>query len=209
MNDNIRVYLLDDHPLVLEGLKNRLDSEPGIEVLHTFTDPREFIAQTELYCPDVALMDISLPYMDGFQLARLLKERYGNSLKIILLSGYTYEEFYYKAYKIGVHAYLSKQSSYGKIINAIKQSMLGHILIPENIGTTKDSNDALTAAEREVLQLLAKEKTNKEIALELAISQRTVEYHLTSINQKLEVKTRIGAVVKGFELGVLSFLKEE
>jgi DNA-binding CsgD family transcriptional regulator len=80
--------------------------------------------------------------------------------------------------------------------------MLGHILVPENIRASDGSPDALTPAEREVLQLLAKEKTNKEISLELAISQRTVEYHLASINQKLGVKTRIGAIVKGFELGL-------
>ncbi|WP_040949881.1 response regulator [Gorillibacterium massiliense] len=207
MNTNIRVYLLDDHPLLLEGLKNRLDTEPGIEVPHAFTDPHKFLAQIEKACPDVVLMDISLPEADGFQLALQLKERYGNDLKIILLTGYTYEEFYYKAYKIGVHAYLSKQASYAKIINAIKQSMLGHILIPENIGAARSSADALTPAERDVLEMLAKEKTNKEIALELAISQRTVEYHLTSINQKLGVKTRIGAVVKAFELGLLHYLR--
>ncbi|KWX77113.1 response regulator [Paenibacillus jilunlii] len=209
MTENIRVYLLDDHPLVLEGLQNRLNAEPGIEVLHTFTDPREFISQAEQLCPDVAVIDISLPHMDGFQLARKLKEQYGNTLKIILLSGYSYEEFYMKAYKIGVHAYLSKQASYSQIINAIKQSMLGHILIPESIGTAHSSQDALTAAERQVLQLLAKEKTNKEIAHELALSQRTVEYHLASVNQKLGVSTRIGAIVKGFELGLLTFLKED
>ncbi|MBH5319831.1 response regulator transcription factor [Paenibacillus sp. GSMTC-2017] len=209
MNDNIRVYLLDDHPLVLEGLKNRLDAEPGIEVLRTFTDPRDFSAQMERVCPDVVLLDISLPHMDGFQLAEQLKERYGNTLKVILLSGYTYEDFYYKAYKIGVHAYLSKQVSYAKIINAIKQSVLGHIIIPEGLGAANVSPDALTPAERAVLQLLAKEKTNKEISEELAISKRTVEYHLNAINGKLGVKTRIGAVVKGFELGHLTFLGEK
>ncbi|MBQ4901404.1 response regulator transcription factor [Paenibacillus sp. Marseille-P2973] len=203
MNTSIRVYLLDDHPLLLEGLKNRLEAEPGIEVPHAFTDPYEFTVQIERSCPDVVLMDISLPHTDGFQLALQLKERYGNALKIILLSGYTYEEFYFKAFKIGVHAYLSKQASYAKIINAIKQSMLGHILVPENIGAAHSSTDALTPAEREVLRMLAQEKTNKEIASELAISQRTVEYHLASINQKLGAKTRIGAVVKAFELGLL------
>lgn len=208
MNTNICVYLLDDHPLLLEGLQHRLKSEPGIEVPHAFTDPHEFTAKIEQQCPDVVLMDISLPHTDGFKLALQLKERYGNDLKIILLSGYTYEEFYYKAFKIGVHAYLSKQSSYAKIINAIKQSMLGHILVPENIGATHSSPDALTPAERKVLHMLAQEKTNKEIAVELAISQRTVEHHLASINQKLGSRTRIGAVVKAFELGLLHYFQD-
>lgn len=208
MNDNITLYILDDHPLVLDGLKSRLDEEPGLEVLRTFTDPVEFLAETALLCPDVVLMDISLPQMDGFQVARLLKENYGNALKIILLSGYTYEEFYYKAYRIGVHAYLSKQSSYSIIINAIKQSVLGNILVPEHLRASV-SPDALTATERKVLRWLAKEKTNKEIATELALSQRTVEYHLAAINQKLGVKTRIGAVVKGFECGLLTFGDED
>lgn len=73
MNDNITLYILDDHPLVLDGLKSRLDEEPGLEVLRTFTDPVEFLAETALLRPDVVLMDISLPQMDGFQVARLLK----------------------------------------------------------------------------------------------------------------------------------------
>lgn len=67
MNDNITLYILDDHPLVLDGLKSRLDEEPGLEVLRTFTDPVEFLTETALLRPDVVLMDISLPQMDGLR----------------------------------------------------------------------------------------------------------------------------------------------
>ncbi|WP_312894978.1 response regulator transcription factor [Paenibacillus eucommiae] len=205
---NIRVILLDDHPLVMEGLKNRLSKEPGIEVPRTFNDPRVLLSEIDSCRPDVLIMDISMPHLDGFQVARQLKERFGLALKMIMLSGYTYDEFYSKAYEIGVHAYLSKQATYGQIINAIKQSMLGHVLVSENV-MKKPSIEALTPTEREVLEQIAQEMTNKEIAHNLAMSQRTVEYHLTSINQKLGVKTRIGAVVKGFETGLLGSLTQQ
>lgn len=204
MTNKIRVVLLDDHPLVLEGLKHRLEKEPDIEVPQTFCDPWDLLEGIDSCRPDVLVMDISMPRMDGFELGKKLKERFGHSLKIILLSGYTYDEFYSKAYEIGAHAYLSKQSTYPQIINAIKQSMLGHALVSEKVLTR--SFDLLTSMEREILKKVAEEKTNQEIARELAISQRTVEYHLTSINQKLGAKTRLGAVVKGYESGLLGSL---
>ncbi|MBB6694516.1 response regulator transcription factor [Cohnella xylanilytica] len=206
MPEMIRVALLDDHPLVLEGLKNRLDKEPDIEVPWTFVDPRELLRAVESgSCrPDVLVMDVSMPHMNGFELGKRLKERFGHSLKIILLSGYAYDEFYSKAYEIGVHAYLSKQSTYAQIMNAVRQSMLGHALVAEKV--LARSRDLLTSAEREVLKRIAEEKTNKEIAQELAMSQRTVEHHMAAINRKLGVRTRIGAVARGYETGLLGSL---
>ncbi|GGG53959.1 response regulator transcription factor [Paenibacillus radicis (ex Gao et al. 2016)] len=201
MGDKIRVVLLDDHPLVLEGLKNRLEKEPDIVVPKTFDDPRDLLEDIASCQADVLVMDIAMPHLSGFELGKQLKEQYGLSLKIILLSGYTYDEFYSKAYEIGAHAFLSKQSTYAQIINAIKQSMLGHALVAEKV--LGKSRDVLTAVEREVLVRIAEEKTNKEIAQELAMSQRTVEHHMTSINQKLGVKSRVGAVSKGYESGLL------
>lgn len=204
MPDKTRVVLLDDHPLVLEGLKNRLEKEADIEVPRTFGDPRDLLDNIDACRADVIVMDVSMPHMNGFELGKKLKERYGHSIKIIILSGYTYEEFYNKAYEIEAHAYLSKQSTYTQIINAIKQSMMGHILVPEK--AIAKSKYLLTPVERKVLQKIAEEKTNREIAKELAMSQRTVEYHMTSINQKLGVKSRIGAVAKGYESGLLGSL---
>ncbi|MEO2213549.1 response regulator transcription factor [Paenibacillus amylolyticus] len=202
MSEPITVVLLDDHPLVMEGLNNRLNREPDIKVAKTFSDPLLFLSEVEALRPDVVVMDIRMPQLDGFEVVKRLKDQYGLSVKIILLSGYNYHEFQFKAYDLGVHAYLSKQATYGQIINAIHQSMLGHVLIPEKM-LSPNLEESLTATEREVLNRIALEMTNKEIAQDLAISQRTVEYHITSITQKFGVKSRIGAVVKGYQAGIL------
>ncbi|MDQ0656787.1 response regulator transcription factor [Paenibacillus sp. W2I17] len=202
MSEPITVVLLDDHPLVMEGLNNRLNREPDIQVVKTFSDPLLFLSEVEVLRPDVVVMDIRMPQLDGFEVVRRLKVQYGLSVKIISLSGYNYHEFQLKAYDLGVHAYLSKQATYGQIINAIHQSMLGHVLIPETM-LSPNLEESLTATEREILNRIALEMTNKEIAQDLAISQRTVEYHITSITQKFGVKSRIGAVVKGYQAGIL------
>ncbi|MDQ0172941.1 response regulator transcription factor [Paenibacillus tundrae] len=202
MSEPITVVLLDDHPLVMEGLNNRLNREPGIHVLKTFNDPVLFLSEIEKLEPDVVVMDIRMPQLDGFEVTKRLKEQYGLSVKIILLSGYNYHEFQLKAYDLGVHSYLSKQATYGQIINAIHQSMLGHVLVPEKM-LSANLEESLTPTEREVLNRIAMEMTNKEIAQDLNISPRTVEYHITSITQKFGVKSRIGAVVKGYQAGIL------
>lgn len=202
MDNSIRVILIDDHPLVMDSLRTRLEQEKDIQVIATFADPRHLLEEIGTSKPDVLILDVSLPHIDGFNLASLLKKEYGSSLKIIMLSGYTYDEFYRKAYGLGVNAYLTKQASYGQIINAVRQSMSGHMLVPERIYNTSEQNK-LTPVEREVLVRVAREMNNREIARDLAISQRTVEYHLTAILQKLGVKSRVGAVAKGYELGIV------
>lgn len=162
MSEPITVVLLDDHPLVMEGLNNRLNREPGIQVMKTFSDPLLFLSEVEALRPDVVVMDIRMPQLDGFEVVRRLKDQYGLSVKIILLSGYNYHEFQLKAYDLGVHAYLSKQATYGQIINAIHQSMLGHVLVPETM-LSSNLEESLTATEREVLNRIALEMTNKKL----------------------------------------------
>lgn len=208
MDQPIKVLLLDDHPLVMEGLKNRLEREQDMQVVETFSDPLEVIKRIGALKPDVAVIDISMPGMTGFDLAVEIKRTYDMAIKLIVLSGYVYDEYVQKAYEIGIHAYLSKQATYPQIINAIRQSMLGLRLVPENI-TTLPRADQLTPTEKAVLKQIALEKTNKEIARELAMSQRTVEYHMAAINRKLEVKTRVGAVAKGYETGLLERLYDK
>ncbi|MGG2107511.1 response regulator [Lysinibacillus pakistanensis] len=205
MKQPIKVLLLDDHPLVMEGLKNRLEREQDMLVVGTFNEPHEVLKRIGALKPDVAVIDISMPGMTGFDLAIEIKRTYDTAIKLIVLSGYVYDEYVHKAYEIGIHAYLSKQATYPQIINAIRQSMLGLRIVPEKM-TTLPRADQLTPTEKEVLKQIALEKTNKEIARELAMSQRTVEYHMAAINQKLDVKTRVGAVAKGYEMGLLERL---
>ncbi|PJO43035.1 response regulator transcription factor [Lysinibacillus xylanilyticus] len=205
MEQPIKVLLLDDHPLVMEGLKNRLEREQDMRVVGTFNDPHKLLKCIDTLKPDVAVIDISMPGMTGFDLATEIKRSYDIAIKLIVLSGYVYDEYVHKAYEIGIHAYLSKQATYPQIINAIRQSMLGLRLVPEKM-TTLPRADQLTPTEREVLKQIAMEKTNKEIARELAMSQRTVEYHMAAINRKLDVKSRVGAVAKGYEMGLLQRL---
>ncbi len=205
MEQPIKVLLLDDHPLVMEGLKNRLEREQDMRVVGTFNDPHKLLKCIDTLKPDVAVIDISMPGMTGFDLATEIKRSYDIAIKLIVLSGYVYDEYVHKAYEIGIHAYLSKQATYPQIINAIRQSMLGLRLVPEKM-TTLPRADQLTPTEREVLKQIAMEKTNKDIARELAMSQRTVEYHMAAINRKLDVKSRVGAVAKGYEMGLLQRL---
>jgi len=205
MKQPIKVLLLDDHPLVMEGLKNRLEREQDMLVVGTFNEPHEVLKRIGALKPDVAVIDISMPGMTGFDLAIKIKRTYDTAIKLIVLSGYVYDEYVHKAYEIGIHAYLSKQATYPQIINAIRQSILGLRIVPEKM-TTIPRADQLTPTEKDVLKQIALEKTNKEIARELAMSQRTVEYHMAAINQKLDVKTRVGAVAKGYEMGLLERL---
>ena len=205
MEQPIKVLLLDDHPLVMEGLKNRLEREQDMLVVGTFSEPHEVLKRIGTLKPDVAVIDISMPCMTGFDLAIEIKRTYDTAIKLIVLSGYVYDEYVHKAYEIGIHAYLSKQVTYPQIINAIRQSMLGLRLVPEKMNTLPRA-DQLTPTEKEVLKQIALEKTNKEIARELAMSKRTVEYHMATINRKLDVKTRVGAVAKGYEMGLLERL---
>ncbi|WP_151735217.1 response regulator ['Paenibacillus yunnanensis' Narsing Rao et al. 2020] len=202
MDDCIRVILIDDHHLVMDSLRARLEQEQDISVIEAFADPRRLMEKIGSLKPDVLILDVNLPYIDGFELAALLKQEYGAPLKIIMLSGYTYDEFYRKAYELGVNAYLSKQASYGQIIHAVRQSMSGHMLVPERIFSAS-AQEKLTPMEREVLLRVAKEMNNREIARDLAVSQRTVEYHLSAVIQKLGVKSRVGAVARGYQLGII------
>ncbi|MCR8844111.1 response regulator transcription factor [Paenibacillus sp. SC116] len=203
MNESIRVILLDDHPLVLEGIHNRLQLEPDIEVVASYTDPLLLLEDIPQLQADVIVIDASMPHMTGFELSTKLKELESFSMKIVMLSGYMYNVLIQKAYQIGINAYISKQSPYEEILYTIRQVALGCNLLSPSRPTSPLKQEQLSAIEREVLRRIAEEKNNRQVAYELAISMRTVEHHIISINQKLGVKSRGSAVAKGYELGLL------
>ncbi|GAX89538.1 response regulator transcription factor [Effusibacillus lacus] len=202
MSKPIKVMLVDDHPLVMNGLRNWLEGEPDIQVVGAFDNGITAFEEMRQLLPDVVVLDIRMPGINGLELARQIKGEYGDSVKLVILSGYVYEEYQRTAFEIGVHAFVPKNASYDQILNAIRQSALGNYLIFEK---TKqyETHQLLTPTEIQVLQLVAQEKTNGDIAKELNMAKRTVEYHISSIIQKLGADSRIGAVVKGFQKGII------
>ena len=200
----IKVVLIDDHPLVLKGLSSILNEDPEFEVVGTFDRGEKAIEELKHLEPDVLIMDPYMSEVNGLDVIRRIKKQFDNSLRIIMFSAYDSEELLRMVYDIGIHAYVLKSAPINQLINAIKQSYLGNILISERLFRHR-GDECLTNTEIKILQLIAQEKTNNEIADELNISKRTVEYHISSIIQKLGVDSRVGAVVKGIQKGLLLY----
>ncbi|MFD0588622.1 response regulator transcription factor [Paenibacillus sp. GCM10027627] len=197
------VYLVDDHPMVTKGLQGCLEQEQDIRVLGVFQDGEAVLEQLQKgVWPDLIVTDVCMKTTSGFDLARTVRARYGSEIKMIMLTGYYYEEYMKTAFELGVYAFISKESPYGHIVNAIRQSMFGHMLIPESYHLA-GRKERLSVVEVKVLGLIAKEWTNVQIAEYLDVSKRTVENHITSILAKLGVDSRVGAVVQGIQRGII------
>lgn len=199
----IKIALIDDHPLVLKGLTGILNEEPDFNVVGAFEHGEKAVEEMKHMEPDIVIMDPYMSGMNGLDLMREIKKQFVN-IRIIMFSAYDCEELLRMVYDIGIHAFVLKSAPIHQLINAIKQSYLGNILISERLFRHR-GEECLTNTEIKILQLIAREKTNNEIADELNISKRTVEYHISSIIQKLGVDSRVGAVVKGIQRGLLLY----
>lgn len=138
-------------------------------------------------------MDVMLKDETAFQVLKKLQKSLSDMPKVILISGFYDELLHQRALKLGVQAFLRKESSYDELMRAIQEVMAGNVLIPDKVFNQPD-DEKLTEVELAVLQAMADEKTNPQIAEELFMSQRTVESHVTNICRKLGVSGRIGAV---------------
>lgn len=200
----IKIVLIDDHPLVLKGLSSILKEDPEFEVVGTFDQGEKAIDEMKHLQPDVVILDPYMSRMNGLDVIRGIKKQFDDSLRIIMFSAFDSEELLRMVYEIGIHAFVLKSAPINQLSNAIKQSYLGNILISERLFRHR-GDECLTNTEIKILQLISQEKTNNEIADELNISKRTVEYHISSIIQKLGVDSRVGAVVKGIQKGLLLY----
>ena len=196
----IKVLIVDDHLLLLESLKKALESDSTIQVVATISSPKFLMNDIINTSPDVVLMDIRIKSYNGLDLMRdILKKM--PQLPIIILSGYNYEEYIQAAYNAGASAFVTKETSNEELLVAIKQVQQGYKLFPT---TKKQGIQTLTPKEREILKLIAEDKTNIEISDELMLSKRTVEYHISSIIRKLDVDSRVGAIVTAIKQGILT-----
>ena len=215
MNETLRILIADDHLIVREGLRLILETEPGFELVGEASDGAEAIQLATELQPDVILMDLRMPRLDGLSaIERLRKEQ--PHIAIVILTTFNEDELMRQGLQAGARGYLLKDTDRGTLFNTIRAAARGETLLqPEIIAKllipsqhqhephAPDTGIELTDRELEVLEAVAQGERNKEIAYHLGITERTVKAHLTSIYNKLGVDSRAAAVSEAMKLGIL------
>jgi two-component system NarL family response regulator len=202
---HIRILSVDDHQLLLEGLSAIISNEPDMEVISAATDGQEAIEKYLRYRPDVVLMDLQLPGMDGFDAIRGIRRKDPNA-RIIVLTMYHGAEDIYRAFEAGASAYLLKDAVADNLVGIIRDVHAGKRVMPEGVAArlaTRMNESPLTSREEQVIQLIGKGMRNKEIGARLGISEETVQAHLKAIFSKLRVHDRTAALVTAIQRGIV------
>lgn len=209
MSRVIRVVVADDHPIVRQGVVALLEDESDIEVVADVADGRAALSAVLAEEPDVVLMDLRMPEMDGVEATRAVRERRPD-VAVLVLTTYDTDEAIVRAVEAGAAGYMLKDSPTEDLVDAVRRAAAGETVLAPPITkrlaerTNKVSPDALTAREIDVLREVANGNTNAEIAERLYISEATVKTHLIHIYNKLAVSDRAAAVARAYENGVLS-----
>lgn len=201
----VKIMIADDHSMIREGLKSLLELDGDIQVIAEAVDGKDCLDKLDIVTPDVLLLDINMPKMNGLEVLKNLKERH-IKVKVLVLTVHNEIEYLMKAVDIGINGYVLKDSESAELKKAIFTIVEGETyiqpsLIPalnaKRIEKNEDEEriDDLTKRELEVLKLLAIGMYNKEIAEKLNISERTVKNHVSNIFKKLEVTDRTQAAV--------------
>jgi len=213
----IRILLADDHTVMRKGLRMLLESQPGFEVVGDAADGRQTVQLAEKLSPDVVVLDIAMPILNGIEAARQISAKLPDTA-IIFLSMHSDESYVLKALKCGAKAYLLKDSAEHDLIAAIKAVVekkaffspaISKMLVDDYLRQmtergVEDSYELLTTREREIVQLLAEGKSNKEIAQLLNLSVYTVETHRGNILQKLNLHSMAELILYAVRKGVIS-----
>jgi len=201
----IRLMLVDDHAVLRDGLKNILGMEQGIEVVGEAISGREAVEKAANLLPDVILMDINIPDMNGIEVTRMIKRDFP-LMKILILTMYDHDEYFMSAIREGADGYLLKDAPSQHVVDAIYSVTKGQSVIHPTM-TKKflsfqqpqqppsEGKESLTEREKEVLLCLVQGMNNKEIGEALFISDKTVKIHVSKIFKKLEVKSRSQVVI--------------
>jgi DNA-binding NarL/FixJ family response regulator len=211
--EKIRVLITDDHPVVREGLSAMLSREHDIDVVGEAKDGREAVAKVNELMPDIVLMDLRMPEMDGVEAMRQIRKDHSD-IQFIVLTTYSNDEYIFKGIEAGARAYLLKDAPRDELFKAIRAVSRGESLIePAVAGKVLDrlaelsrqasTPEVLSDREIEVLTLIARGASNKIIADSLNIGQSTVKTHIQSIFHKLEVNDRTEAVTVAVKKGIM------
>jgi two-component system response regulator NreC len=213
----IRILLADDHTVMRRGLRLLLESQPEFSVVAEAADGRQAVEQAEATQPDVAVVDIAMPNLSGIEAAQRINGQHPQ-IAIVILSMHSDEGYVLRALKAGAKGYLLKDSAEGDLIEAIKAVHRGKTFFSPEITKmlvadyvqeirtrgVEDSYDLLTSREREILQLLAERKSNKEIAVSLNLSPYTVETHRRNLQEKLNLHNLAELILYAVRKGVIS-----
>lgn len=216
MADKIRVVLVDDHPVVRLGLSALIDSEPGMEVVGQGSNGLEGVQLAETLRPDVVVMDISMPEMDGLEATRRIRSG-GMGVQVLILTVHAQERYLFPVLKAGAAGYVLKSTVDTELLDAIRTVARGgaflypgatRMLLEDYVhrlqsGASAEAYDSLSDREQEVLKLIALGYTASEAAEQLALSPKTVETYRTRIMQKLELLNRADLVKYALSHGLL------
>ena len=218
--DELTVLIADDHPLVREALRQALDVEEDMKVVAEASDGEEAVKLASELKPDVVVMDIVMPKVNGIEATRKIKE-IAPDTAILILTAYDDDEYVLGLLDAGAAGYLLKSARGRDLVGAIRAIRAGESVLHPNIiarllkratVTAVKENTAqglLSERESEVLRLVALGMSNKEVAEELFLSQRTVKAHLTNVFNKLNVASRSEAIVKGLQWGLVTLENTE
>lgn len=206
---SIRVLIVDDHPVVRDGLRGMFANENGFEVVGEAENGKDAVARAMAFHPDVVLMDLRMPEMDGVSAIRLLAEK-GSPSRVLVLTTFDTDSDVLPAIEAGATGYLLKDAPREELLKAVRAASRGEAVLSPTVGTRlldqvrQPVRESVSERELEVLQLVAAGSTNREIAERLFISEATVKTHLLHLYAKLGVNDRAAAVGAGFERGLLT-----
>ena len=214
--DKVRVLLVDDHDLVRRGMRTMLETDDSIEVVGEAQDGSEVLALVEETFPDVVLVDVVMPNVDGIAATSQIKDAFPN-IGVVVLSGHDERQFVFDAVKAGASGYLLKTADLDEVLETVKTVASGQAKIDPDLATkllnefqSYQSTDVsevyqpLTPRETEILQLMSEGLPNKTIATRLSISERTVTTHVANIYAKLQVNNRVSAIQEAMRRRILN-----
>ena len=216
MTQKYKVIIAEDHAIVRDGLKSILLSEADLEIVDEIEDGLKAVRSATKYKPDLILMDISMPKMNGLEATREIKKKFPD-MKILILTIHKNDEHILESLKAGANGYVLKESTYTELMVAIRQTLKGKYYLSPGIsdsivrcletGTNTDcftTWDKLTKREREIIKLIAEGYKNREIAEQLFISKKTVEKHRANLMRKLKLHNAVELTVFAVKKGLIS-----
>ena len=201
----LRVLIADDHLVVREGLAALINRSPDMAVVAEASTGREAVEQFLLHCPDVALLDLRMPEMDGVEVIAAIREQVPTA-RLVVLTTYADEEDIHRSLRAGARGYLLKDAPRDELLDCVRAVHDGQTVIPPAIAVKLASRlraTELTPRELDVLRLLATGQSNKQIAAALFIAEGTVKTHVNALLRKLEAADRTGVVTLALKRGLL------